>query len=303
MAFELKRGRGVGAELRRLFQEQLDAAIENLSGDRPDVHAARRRIKKARAIVHAARPALGRLYLSSNRRLRKARHLLGPLTDADTVVAMLDRLRGFDLALLPEADVARLRAALETDAERVYSVAADARAKAVRLLMKQRDVLGDLDATACGVHSTARALRRAHRTARTARAKALARPTTATFHAWRRRTKLEWHLLRLVNDVVGGRLIDDERRVEQLDACLGELHDLALLQDHVRQRSPLSRSETARALRAIRRFERDVRRRARLQIDALDEPPRELETRVASLWLSWRPRIEPSEGEPWRSLA
>jgi hypothetical protein len=41
----------------------------------------------------------------------------------------------------------------------------------------------------------------------------------------------------------------------------------------------------------------------RLQIDALDEPPRELEMRVASLWLSSRPRIEPSEGEAWRSRA
>ena len=303
MAFALKRGRGVGAELRRLFQEQLDAAIENLTGDDADVHAARRRIKKARAIVHAARPALGRFYTSSNRRLRKAKHLLGPVTDANNVVGLLDRLRGFDLTLLPAANLTRLHAALTLDAERVSRESADMRAKAVRLLMRQRDVLGDLDATACGVHATARALRRAHHDARAARKKALARPTTATFHTWRRRTKLEWHLLRLVRDVVGGRLIDDERRVGQLDACLGELHDLALLQDHVRQRSPLSRSETARALRAIRRFERDVRRRARLQIDALDEPPRELERRVASLWLSWRPRIEPSEGEPWRSLA
>lgn len=303
MAFELKRGRGVGAELRRLFQEQLDAAIENLSGDRPDVHAARRRIKKARAIVHAARPALGRLYLSSNRRLRKAKHLLGPLTDADTVVAMLDRLRGFDLALLPAANVARLREALAIDAELVNSVSADTRAKAVRLLIKQRELLADLDATICGVHATARALRRAHRHARAARRKALARPTAAAFHEWRRRTKLEWHLLRLVNGVVGGRLVDDQRRVEQLDACLGELHDLALLQDHVRQRSPLSRPETARALRAIRGFARDVRQRVRLQFDALDEPPRELEMRVASLWLSWRPGIEPVEGDAWRRLA
>jgi CHAD domain-containing protein len=303
MAFALKRGRGVGAELRRLLQQQLDAAIENLTGDGADVHAARRRIKKARAIVQAARPALGRCYASSNRRLRKAKHLLGPLTDADTVVAMLDRLRGFDLALLQAANVARLREALAIDAELVKSVSVDACAKAVRLLIKQREVLADLDATACGVHATARALRRAHRNARAARRKALTHPTTAAFHEWRRRTKLEWHLLRLVHDVVGGRLIDDERRVARLDACLGELHDLAVLQEHVRQRSPLSRSETAHALTAIRRFERDVRRRARLQFDALDEPPHDLEMRVASLWLSWRSLIEPSKGEPWRSLA
>ena len=125
MALELKRGRGVGAELRRLFQEQLDAAIDNLTGGGADVHAARRRIKKARAVAQAARPALGRLYASSNRRLRKAKHLLGPLTDADTVVALLDRLRGFDVALLPAANVARLRAALVLDAERVNSVSAD----------------------------------------------------------------------------------------------------------------------------------------------------------------------------------
>jgi hypothetical protein len=225
------------------------------------------------------------------------------LTDADTVIALLARLRGFDSALLPVANVARLRAALAIDAERVNNVSADTRAKAVRLLLKQREALADFDATSCGVHTTARALRHAHRAARAARKKALVRPTTAAFHAWRRRTKLEWHLLRLVNDVVGGRLIDDQRRVKQLDACLGELHDLALLQHHVRQRSPLSRPETARALRAIRGFARDLRQRVRLQIDALDEPPRELERRVATLWLSRRPGIAPAEGDAWRRIA
>ena len=297
MAFVLKRGRGVGFELRRLLERQLRIASETLHDHAGDFRAARRRLKKARAILHAARPALGDGCRSLDRQLRKAGHLLTPVADADAVIRTVDALRGLDRGRLPDDHIELLRTALCREAARLRDRSTDVRERAVRILTKQREALEEFDSSACGVHSMAGAVRRARRDSRTARRQVFSHPTTAAFHAWRRRVKTEWYLLRLLDDVSGHRLIEDERRLDQLDGCLGRLNDLAVLQDWVRERSPLPRSATARALKAIRGFARDLRRHARLQAGALDESPREVEKRIVALWLSPRPRVEPIQGE------
>ena len=302
MPFALKHGHHIGDELRRLLDRQLERAIDALRASPPRVAQARRRLKKARALVLAARPALS-AHGTIGRQLRHANHLLGPLTDAEMVIATLDGMRGFDDALLPEGNIARLRGALCGEAARINAASAALCGHAARLIAKQRDALAGFEPAVCGVHSTAGAVRRAHRNARTARRFALDHPSTAAFHAWRRRTKSEGELLHLLRDVVSRRLIDDERRLAQLDQCLGEMHDNAVLQQQVCAHSPLTRIQTARALRAMRARAGDLRRRARLLAGALDEPPRELEMRVLSLWSSWRPRIDTVEGESWRSHA
>lgn len=304
MAFELKRGRGVGSEIRRLLDRQLALAIEQLRGPAPDIGGARRHLKKARALLLLARPALDPLQESPARRLKKASHLLGPLTDAQAAVRTLAALRGYDPRRLPTATIAALRTALVGDAERLTTGLESAwlRARVIRILRRERAQLARASFSRCGVRTTAAALRKAHRRARAARKTVFAAPSGATFHAWRRRTKDEWYLMRLIGDVVNGRLIDDQRRFERLDECLGARHDVDVLQDHVRARSPLPRSQTAAALMAMRAFARDLRRRAAVLADAQDEPASDLETRVLALWLSGEAAAA-REVPPWRRRA
>lgn len=301
MAFELKRGRGIAAEIRRLLDRQLETAIAALSGPSIEVHAARRRLKKARAMLLLARPSLKGDYRAANRRLRTASHLLGVFADADTAVTMLATVRGFDVRRLPPQWLSAIRQRLlENAAELKAASILRARARVVRLLNKERARLHDTALSGCGVHSVAAALRKAHRASRVARDRALVRVTTQSLHVWRRRTKMEWYLFQLIGSGVGGRLLDDERRLEMLDGCLGDLHDLAVLQQHLLQLSPLTRRETADALRATRQRRRELIRRARLLADAQDEPPRELETRVLALWRSGAPLpAEGPEAPPW----
>ena len=303
MPFALKRGCSVGVELRRLLDRQLSAAVDALQGGPGDVRVARRRLKKARAVLRAARPGLDDASRSIDRQLRKAGHLLAPLADAAAAISTLDRLRGIDPARLADARIAALRAALCSDAARLRSGSANLRGRAIRLLTKQREALAGFETSACGVHSTAGAVRRARRNGRVARRHAMAHPTMAACHAWRRRVKVEWHLLRLLDGVTRRRLIEDERRLEQLDGCLGDLHDLAVLQVRVREHSALSRSATAQVLMAIRAHARDLKQCARLLAGALDESPRELERRIVALWLSARAPVGLVEGEARHSHA
>jgi CHAD domain-containing protein len=304
MAFILQRGRGVGAEIRRLFDHQLGAALDALAAAPPEIGDARRRIKKARTLLRLARPALGPRYAAANRRLRKAGHSLGVLTDAAMVSETLEHLHGFDLRRLPPSSIDALRRVFAARVRQLSSTeAVTTRDRAVRLLERQRRELANTAFFACGVHSVVTAVRAAHRDARAARQKALTRPTTQAFHAWRRRTKHEWYLFRLIDAEVMGGAVDDQHRLEALDGRLGELHDVAVLLDHIRAYSPLPRSATAAALRAVRAYSFDLRRRLRRLVDVQDEPPRELEVRLLLLWLSGSPLEQPRGSNLWARRA
>jgi hypothetical protein len=300
VAFQLRRGRGIGAEVKRLLDHHLAAAIECLDGADPDVPVARRHVKKASALLQLARPALGDDFAAANRRLRKVNHLLGTITDAEVSVKTLQLLRGYDFTRLPSPAFSALNTALRLRATRIRAESPAIAARAVRLLSRQRHEIRERSFRRCGLHSVAETLRQAHKHARTVRDLALRRPSATVFHAWRRRTKLEWFLFRLVSDAVGGRLVDDERRLEVLDGCLGELHNLAVLQEYLRSESPLTRSQTAAVLRVTRAVAGDLKRRARWRADTQDEPPRELESRVMALWRSGVPLPdETGEAASW----
>ena len=298
MAFAMKRGRGIGSEARRLFARQLAGAIVALSGPRCDVRAARRRIKKARAVLLLLRSAPGSKYSSADRRLRKVGFLLGTLTDASAAAGALEQLRGYDPERLPDLAIDQLRDALTT-LSRQLNTKQDlewVRARALRLLLRQRVEFDKRATFPLGVHATAAVIRRARRDARKARRDAIEHPTPAQLHAWRRCTKREWYLLRLIDDEVLGALADDTRRLERLDGALGRLHDVNMLQQYVATCSPLPRRDTANALRVARAFAGDLKHRLWRHLDAQDEPPGMLEARVVSLWLSGEPLDDDADG-------
>lgn len=112
-------------------------------------------------------------------------------------------------------------------------------------------------------HGVAKSMRAAQR----AGIAAVERPSPERYHEWRRRVKLVWHQVRLIEPHCAGRLTIDEKRLEALDGQLGEYHDSTLLARALIRRSPTSRYETARYLRLIRsdkaRLAAQARRRAR----------------------------------------
>jgi hypothetical protein len=291
MTFALTRGRGIGREARRLFNKQIEGAVEILSVHPEDIGMARRRVKKAGAVLLLMRPALGHKYAAANRRLAEVRHLLAPFTEAASVIETLDRLQGYDRERLAAAAIARLRHAFVvhsrplTTAEELHWACA----RAIRLLNEERERFDEMGTLPIGVHDAAAAIRRAHRAARRARREAITHPSPSGVHEWRRRIKQEWYLLRLIDREVGGGLATDTHHLEQLDGVLGTLHDVIVLQHYILTYSPLSRRDTAGALRVARAYAGEVRRRLSRLLDAPDEPPRAIEARLLSLWLSGTP--------------
>jgi hypothetical protein len=128
-------------------------------------------------------------------------------------------------------------------------------------------------------------LHRSVRRARKAMRRAEQHPTAEHYHAWRRRVKEVWYHMRLLNRCCGGKLAGDTRRLDVLDECLGEHHNVMLVEQILVKEALLSREASARCLRLLRRYQHRLRRRAAaLGARALHEKPHQLIDRVDTLW-------------------
>ena len=193
-------------EVRRIADGQLEQAIAGLRrrGDSESdaaVHAARRHIKKVRALFRLVRPALGR-YGAVDRRLRTVKRLLAPIADGEAVVDTLARLRQStpeaagptsSVASAPGSSprtVARRRRLPTTVCSRRApdSSAPSARRSGVALSQTASARSRPGSSGPCA----RRAARRWH-----------AHPTIARYHKWRQRVKDQWLQVRLLEGRCG----------------------------------------------------------------------------------------------------
>ena len=312
MAFQLRRGHPVGDEARQIFDHQLLRAVMCLrdskaAAEHDSIHEAHRHLKKARAVLCMLRTPLGAAYCSADRRLRAANRMLGDLADARAMTGTLGNLVDLDPAL-PARTGEALRDQLVARAAGLEQKAQfnRLRHRAIRLLEAERLRIPGWEVEVRGHSEVIDVIEDAHRDARAAMRNALRRPNTDTFHAWRRRVKREWLLLRLVAEHCGGRLDQDERRLQALDASLGELHNVSLLEALVARDSGLTRRDTAHVLLALRRYRRTLRRDAREMRHIFDEGSQRFSGRVREAWGSLPVDTTAAAGptgKPWPRVA
>src|SRR5947209_19543153 len=98
MSYRLKRGESVPDGIRRIAQEEIDSAAEQLSnsnGKKRDeaVHEARKSLKKIRGAMRLVQPELGRVYRAENIRMRDLGRQLPQIRDATAIIEVFDGLR------------------------------------------------------------------------------------------------------------------------------------------------------------------------------------------------------------------
>lgn len=243
-------------DLQRIGDPQSDAAI----------HEARRHVKKVRAAVRLVQPVLADTYAPLNTHMRMVSRLLAPVADGEAVVDTIGRLREKFGAQFPQRALTSIRAALVERATRI-----DRKAELDRVLQKTIHILrAELrrvpawQLTAGGFHAIGPGLEKSFRRGRRAMNRAKRQPTIKNYHAWRQRVKDLWFEVRLLEGRCGNRLSADERRLESLDGCLGEHHNVALLEAVLMREALVSRPQTARCLRVLRRYQNQLRYRAHI---------------------------------------
>lgn len=290
MAYSLRPGHSVLHEVKRVADKQLALALAQLQQvgtPRADqgVRESRRHIKKVRALLRLVQPVLVAGYEGSSRRLRRANRLLAPVADGRAVIATIDGLA----ARRPEA-AAALAAIRRALVQRIGRV--DRRIetqhvlhKVTRLLILERTRIDGWTLRAGGMRAVAPGLARSRRRARKAMARAMVHPTAENYHRFRQRVKDHWLHVRLAAARTGRALTADRRRLEALDECLGEYHNVLLIEDILLREAPVLRTDLTNGLKVSRSYQVELRRRAmRLAEAALGEKPQPLLSRLKPLW-------------------
>jgi CHAD domain len=312
VGYRLHPGRPLQDEVRRIAERQFAQAIAGLRavGDPESdevVHTARRHIKKIRALLRLVRPALGDRYDSVNLRLRTVSRLLAPIADGQAVVGTLAQIAeryGDELTpeIRAEIHATLLRRESQADERAVLEQALET---AAALLRAERDGVSRWELNETGFRAIAPGLERSARDGREAMARALSRFSSARYHKWRQRVKDQWLQVRLLQGRCGGdALALHERHLEELDGCLGEYHNCAILRDVLKSDSSLAREDAALCLRLVRRYERDLRTKAReLGEQVHAETPRHFVKWTRCLWYAARRRSTEERGTSWRPAA
>jgi CHAD domain-containing protein len=214
----------VGDSLRRAAREQLDAAAEGLN--QPDdpveaVHDARKRLKKTRALLRLARPAMpARTFRKRNRELRDQGRALSGARDADVLLETVDGLADRYSGRLPKARFTAARTRLARD--RPEGVPEHD----VPTLAARSD---GWPVDAVDAATLTRALATTYERGRKAFAEADAGPTMENLHAWRKRVKDLWYQQKLLKRVWPDVMDALAGEAKALSKLLGEDHDLAVL--------------------------------------------------------------------------
>ena len=306
MAFELEAGESVAVGIRRIVDEQLQSALDELR--RADdanadeaVHAARKRLKRVRAVARLVRDELGEsVFAQANASFRDAAARLAEARDAAVLVKTLDSLE-------------------DKVADREAFAAARQRLDARRTAVSRRGLeQGD------GLETVARAVEQAgHRVAvwpidrdgwralrpglrrvyaRGRRAHKLAEIDAPAdlFHEWRKQVKHLWHHLEVLEPVwppVMKKLADECHRLADL---LGDDHDLAVLRETLEPHAAPDCDGRSPVTDAARAVQGQLRRDARaLGARVYADKPKAFVRRLGEYWKAWRD--EPSADVPPQS--
>ncbi|MCY4645587.1 MAG: CHAD domain-containing protein [Gammaproteobacteria bacterium] len=225
MAFEIRPGRDVSDEIRRVAREAVDRAIEALQGAREGrskgVHDARKRFKAIRALLRLAAPRLGPAFRRENRWYRDAARQLAGVREAQASLETLDRLGDPEDAALRRELEARYEARRGLQFEGTHSLAvlvADLEEAGERVA--KWPLAGEgFEVIDSGLHATYRRGRRGFR-------RALRGSSATELHEWRKDVKYHRHHLELLVPLWPDVMTGAAATARRLGDLLGDHHDL-----------------------------------------------------------------------------
>ncbi|HEY8583443.1 MAG TPA: CHAD domain-containing protein [Capillimicrobium sp.] len=242
MAYRLNLHESPGAALRDVAAQQLDSALAELRGETgatPDkaVHQARKSLKKTRALLRLARPALGnKAYARENAALRDAARLLSGTRDADVLRATTAALAERYVGHVPAATFEALETAFAAQvvAERATADGSAPAAEAAAMIVAARERLPSWPLDAARPKDLIAALRRTYARGQAQLAAVDAQPSVEAIHDWRKRVKDLWYQQRLLHDAWPCVLSAQAEEAGKLGEMLGDDHDLAVLVERLR---------------------------------------------------------------------
>jgi CHAD domain-containing protein len=282
--------------VRRIVQEQIDSAIAELRGQTDgsrdeEVHEARKRCKRLRALLRLVRDRLGvDLYRYENVAIRDAARRVAPVRDAHVLVLTLDDVVDTTDQRFDAAAVSVLRAELKAAHDRLrrqmlYRGTACDQAADDLAAVRERSHEWPLDGV--DLEDLRSGLARVYRRGRRRMTEAYGAPSPERFHEWRKRVKYLWHHLELLQPAWPRPLDALARETHGLSDLLGDEHDRTVLEEWLRQRpDAMAAPHAARELTAALDEQRAHLRAAARQLGAkiYAESPERFTGRLSHYW-------------------
>ncbi len=275
------------------MEKALDAlGGRGLSDD--DVHAARKELKKARAMLRFLRSTLGNTtYARENAAVRDAARPLSRIRDGkvllDTLDKVIERFGAPARAIPTEA----LRRSLRRERTRIRRDVMKAGA-----LKTQRDSLRKVHERTSrwpvGDHGwsvVGEGFARVYAKGRKALAASEADRSPANLHEWRKQVKYLWHQLQALQPLWPGPIGELADQAHQLADYLGDDHDLSVLRGKVLENKDCFPSPGSRGmlLALIDRLRTELRDKAMVLGRRLyEEKPSAFEARFGQYWRDWQ---------------
>jgi CHAD domain-containing protein len=294
MPYRIRRGHPVVEEVRRIVNDELDGALEDVDAaakrrSRGAVHGVRKRVKRVRAVLRLARGGLPRkTFAREDHALRDAARELAAARDVDARIEAARKLlmhERYGLTLDPYLDD-RLQVHFgeARDVQPVLASFAD-QIRAVRhrvpeWLLQDRG-FGLLEKGLGGTY------RRAQRTM----ARAEKRTTGSNLHEWRKLVKYHGHHCQHLFNIWAPVMQTRFEEVDGLAESLGDEHDLELLRDTLRRHPDVfGGAQSAAYIRSVVKARREEIRAEAFQRGRLlfVEPGRQHVRRVRAYWNIWR---------------
>ncbi len=242
MSFELNHKDTFAENVSRIARERLDAALAVLpDGGDDTIHAARKDLKKLRALLRLARTGLGEeTFQRENTDLRDAGRALSAMRDAQVLVQAFDGLRGEAFGRIAPETAETIRRQLADDVRATgETLAAQGQLPAAaETLRRVRERVDDwpLSAQDKGWRVPGRGLTAVYRKGRRAMRRAAAASAEGDFHEWRKQVKYFAAQVRLLGPLRPKRLEKLRCALDRIADLLGDEHDLSVLRDHLTAR-------------------------------------------------------------------
>lgn len=255
----------VGAEIQRLFTEELGSAAGHLvsavTEDRDHhVHEARKNLKKLRALLRLLSPQLpASTFKSLNRSLRDVGRQVSQLRDAE---AMLESVRALPEELLPAGAREAAHSRLEAEKAQIFGTidAPEVLQRAANQLETVRSEVSQLDWNEVSYSDLADGVQSIYKQGRHAWKLARKNPTPDLLHDFRKRVKDHWYHTRLLEEAAPDFAAERLENLRSLEQLLGDAHNLHLLGGvlDTKPKQPLLRD----ALRLVNAHEKELEERA-----------------------------------------
>lgn len=292
MAYRLKLHEPIDEGIRRIVSEQISRACQELGTDAQvppsAIHNSRKAIKRLRALLRMARPALGaRTFKTHNESLARIAATLSATRDDDVITETIDKLETHfgddDIKVLVP-----LRQILAAGTGAKVRITVEAAHDVAQRLARENELFAKLDFKA-DLATLESGLQKSYGKAVKALERANENPDDEVFHDLRKSVQWHWRQMALISrawpDYFKVR-VDAARDLSQI---LGDEHDLSMLRALVTARDDLTADHQGPIVRLARARQEELRHEALSRAALLlSEPPKSFAKRMAGYWAAGR---------------